>query len=445
MQKVPKKLKLYLGFIYLITIASLCYFGINGFLYIPTIDYKGILVFIILTAATESFVVVIKGISVSTGFAVTLASYILFGSTITIIITIIGFTFRIFKVDGKNRHLLNTPFYKTLFNYCTFILLITYSDYLYVSLGGRHIFETGTGVAFYFPQLLIFTLSYVILNNIIISILVTCISGNGFFSTFVSNMKLVLLSNMMMAPFGLILAYVYNMSSHFGIIAFLCPILLARFTFSLYADSKEKYVQTIDALTRAIEARDKYTEGHSKRVADISDSIAKEMKCSDWKREQLKIAALMHDVGKIGIDDAILNKPEKLTDEEYKVIKKHPVIGYNILKDVKDLVPILDIVKYHHERYDGKGYPERKTADELGIDVFIVQLADAIDAMSTDRPYRKALSEDEVINELIRCSGTQFHPKVVDAYLKTKGIDMKALIEEKEKEEAEIKGDRICL
>ena len=130
------------------------------------------------------------------------------------------------------------------------------------------------------------------------------------------------------------------------------------------------------------------------------------------------MAALLHDVGKIGIDDQILNKPGKLTVEEFDTIKTHPQIGYNILKDIKNLENILPIVHYHHERYDGKGYPDGKKAEELSLDVFIVQLADSIDAMSTDRPYRKALHPDVVIEEVKKHSGTQFHPKVVEAYFK---------------------------
>jgi len=168
----------------------------------------------------------------------------------------------------------------------------------------------------------------------------------------------------------------------------------------------------------AIEARDVYTQGHSKRVAEISASIAKELKYSERKIEQLSMASLLHDVGKIGIDDHILNNPGKLSDEEFNIIKKHPLIGYNILKDIKNLENILPIVRHHHERYDGKGYPDGKRVDELSLSVFIVQLADSIDAMATDRPYRKALSHDVIIEELKKHSGSQFHPEVVEAYFK---------------------------
>ena len=441
MKELSLKLKLYLVSIYIITIVSILLFLKGGYLDVSYIDLTGIIIFIVLTVLTETFIFDFRGIAVSTGFAITMASYILFGPALSIIITIIGFSFRVLKVEGKKVHIFNTPIYKTLFNYCTFILLILYSNYFYMLLSGKLMISHTENIFNYIPQLFVYAFTYVVLNNVIISILVSCISGKKFVVIFINNIRIVLLSNLAMAPFGIILAYLYRVSL-VGAILLLFPVVLAKFTFSIYVESKEKYIQTINALTRSIEVRDKYTEGHSQRVADIADKIAKEMKYSDWKREQLKIAALMHDVGKIGIDDAILRKPGRLTDEEYEAIKNHPVIGYNILKDVKDLAPILNLVKYHHERYDGKGYPDGKTAEELSMDVFIIQLADSIDAMSTDRPYRNALSEEAIINEVIRYSGTQFHPNVVEAYLKTKGIDMQSMV--KEKEEAENKGDTLC-
>jgi uncharacterized domain HDIG len=186
----------------------------------------------------------------------------------------------------------------------------------------------------------------------------------------------------------------------------------------LYIDSKNQLLQTVDALTCAIEQRDKYTEGHSQRVADLAYEIAKNLKFNESKLEQLKMAALLHDVGKIGVSDTILNKPGKLTNEEFVAIKNHPVMGYNILKNVKNMDKINIIVRNHHERYDGKGYPDGKNSEDLDIDVFIVQLADSIDAMATDRPYRKALSEEQIIDEIKNNCGTQFHPQVVEAYLK---------------------------
>ena len=436
-------LKKYLAFIYVITIFSLIFFGIKGY-YTFNVKQIGTMIFFIgLTILTESFIVVFRNVSLSTGFAILLASYLLLGVFATIIITIIGFTLRVVKINDKYTHILNTPFYKTCFNYCDFILMILYGNYFFIQLGGKHLTDPHNYNVWnnIFP-IIAFVVIYIITNTAVISGLIATLTKKRFLYAFVQNLRLVVLSNFALAPFGVILAIQYIKHSYLGVILFVFAILFARYVFSLYDDSKNKYIQTVNALTRAIEARDKYIEGHSQRVSEMSESIAKEMKLNEWKIEQLKMAALLHDVGKIGIDDAILKKPGNLTEEEYDAIKNHPVIGYNILKDVKDLEPVLDLVKYHHERYDGKGYPEGKTVDELGIDVFIIQLADSIDAMSTDRPYRKALSEGEIVSELIRCCGTQFHPKVVEAYLKTKGIDMQTLI--REKEEAEKKGDCLC-
>jgi HD-GYP domain-containing protein (c-di-GMP phosphodiesterase class II) len=235
--------------------------------------------------------------------------------------------------------------------------------------------------------------------------------------TLVINIKLSILNGIAMIPFAIILALLFKQYTYLGVVFFIFPIMLARYTFSLYINSKSQYTDTVDALMRAMEARDKYTEGHAQRVAELVKEIAKELKYNDWTIDKLNIASLLHDVGKIGIDDCILNKPGKLTDEEYDIIKSHPEIGYGILKDVKNLKDIIHIVKHHHERYDGKGYPDGMSGDELNLDVYIVQLADCVDAMTTDRPYRKALTLEQVISELENNSGTQFHPKVVDAYL----------------------------
>jgi putative nucleotidyltransferase with HDIG domain len=267
-------------------------------------------------------------------------------------------------------------------------------------------------------QTILFCIIVFIINNLIISVLCSLSTGKNVVYSFISNYELLLINILAVAPFGVILTIVFEQYKYLGVLLLLGPIILIKYTFSLYIDSKSKYVQTVDALMRAMEARDKYTEGHSQRVASLASSIAKELGYNEWKIEQLNIASLLHDVGKIGIDDSILNKPGKLTEEEFEAIKKHPEIGYNILKDINGLKNIVSIARYHHERYDGKGYPSGKSADELDFDVFIVQLADAVDAMTTDRPYRKALSEDEILNEVKKHSGTQFHPKVVEAYLR---------------------------
>ncbi|MHC1719613.1 MAG: HD-GYP domain-containing protein [Clostridiaceae bacterium] len=414
MNKLPKPMKFYFVFIYILTIATFVLLRNYEYLEWSKASLLNLAFFSLLIAATETFTVAFKKMSFSTTFAMELATFLLFGPVITILAVIIGFSFRVLKVqNGQYKHMLNTPFYGTLFNYCVLILPVMLGNLVYQSMGGTFVFED---LLSNFYRILIFSTICFLVNLFLISILLALSTKKNVIFLFLSNIKIGLINFIIMVPFGIGLTYMYYELTYFGVLLLLFPIMLVRFTFSLYIDAKTQYIQTVDALMRAVEARDKYTEGHSQRVAQIVEMIAKEMRLSENKIEQLNIASTVHDVGKIGIDDHILNKPGRLTDEEFELIKKHPEIGYNILKEVKNMENILDLVRHHHERYDGKGYPDGKDKDSLKIDVFIIQLADAIDAMSTDRPYRHALTDEEIQYEIERCTGTQFHPAVVEAY-----------------------------
>jgi putative nucleotidyltransferase with HDIG domain len=415
MKKLPLKLKLFFISIYVTTFIVLAFFIVQTPLQFNIDNYGDIIFFIILVAFTESCTVIFNNMSFSTGFSIELACYILFGPYITLLVIILGFSARVLKTNSGYKHIFNTPIYGTVFNYCILVLAIISSNYVYLQYGGTFSIDQLSSNIF---QIILFCLVFFIVNTAVISSLSALITKKNILYIFMGNIRISVLNILVMSPFGIILAYVFNLYTYGGVIIVLIPIVLTKYTFSLYIQSKSQYVETVDALMLAMEARDIYTEGHSKRVAEISTSIAKQLKYNDWKIEHLNMAALLHDVGKIGIDDHILNKPGKLTKEEFDTIKTHPQIGYNILKDIKNLESILPIVRNHHERYDGCGYPDGKKANELSLDVFIIQLADSIDAMSTDRPYRKALHTDEVIEEVKKHTGSQFHPKVVEAYFK---------------------------
>jgi GAF domain-containing protein len=188
----------------------------------------------------------------------------------------------------------------------------------------------------------------------------------------------------------------------------------------LFKDREAVILSALEALANAVDARDPYTAGHSQRVTQYALMIARQMKYSPgdqgaWVR--IERGGRLHDIGKIGTPDAILQKAGKLTDAEFAKMKEHPVAGFNILSGLKMLTDELVIVRSHHERYDGKGYPDRKKGDELPMFAWIVSAADAIDAMTSDRPYRKA-SQLEVAVEQVRAgAGTHFHPDVAEAVL----------------------------
>jgi len=185
----------------------------------------------------------------------------------------------------------------------------------------------------------------------------------------------------------------------------------------LYRELEEMFFQTADSLADAIEKRDPYTGGHTQRVTLYSQAIAKYLQLNPLERKWLKIASVLHDIGKIGIEDKILKKPARLNLEEFDLIKNHSDIGAKIIEHIRQLKEIIPGVKYHHEQLDGKGYPEGLKGEEIPLLAKIVAVADTYDAMTTDRPYRKSMEKEMAIEELKRCSGTQFDKEVVEAFI----------------------------
>lgn len=173
----------------------------------------------------------------------------------------------------------------------------------------------------------------------------------------------------------------------------------------------------IETLTAAIDARDSYMYGHSIQVSTYASNIALEMGLSEEEVQKIRIAGLLHDIGKISVPESILFKKGRLTSEEYEIIKQHTIIGEDIVCPVEGLREVADIIGRHHERYDGLGYPYRLKGDEIPLGASIISVADTLDTMLSDRSYKKGKTIDEAIAELKRCSGTQFHPDVVDALL----------------------------
>jgi len=248
---------------------------------------------------------------------------------------------------------------------------------------------------------------------------------------------------------GLALAIAYQQLGVAGLLAFAAPPLMMRLAMKQYVDRttrnvamlkrkneqlqkanrevlamsqrlKETYEATLEALAAALDARDSETGGHSSRVTVYTLDMARELGVVEGSDEWLDIerASLLHDVGKIGVSDAILNKPGPLSSEEWQQMRRHPAIGYEMLREVKFLSTAAEIVYTHHERYDGKGYPTGLKAEDIPLGARIFAVADAFDAMTSNRPYRRALSVDKACEEITTNSGTQFDPTVVEAFLR---------------------------
>ncbi len=224
--------------------------------------------------------------------------------------------------------------------------------------------------------------------------------------------------------FGVASAFSFNEAVHFGekeiyYMSFITQKAASAIeNIALYENIYDNLFSTLYAFVTALEVRDLYTRKHSTRVARYAHMIAREMGCSDEELDIISFAGSLHDIGKIGIRDDILLKPGRLTDEEYEKIKEHPVIGADIISKLGLWDREMEIIRHHHERFDGKGYPDRLKGEQIPRLARILCVADSFDAMASDRAYRHKMEKEEVLETIRRNSGTQFDPEAVDAFLR---------------------------
>ncbi len=185
-------------------------------------------------------------------------------------------------------------------------------------------------------------------------------------------------------------------------------------------DLRSLFIGSIKALAQALEAKDRYTQGHSARVAEESVRIARYLSLSEDEIQNIWIAGFLHDIGKIGIQESVLNKPGRLDPEEWELVKQHPVFAARILEPIEELADVIKMVRHHHEHYDGKGYPDGLAGADIPLGARILSVADAYDALTSERPYRDAVPEEEALLVFEEASGTQFDPVLAGAFLSLK-------------------------
>ncbi|MGI9014848.1 MAG: HD domain-containing phosphohydrolase, partial [Phycisphaerales bacterium] len=210
---------------------------------------------------------------------------------------------------------------------------------------------------------------------------------------------------------------------------------------ALYEDMDAMFLGTLEAITASIDAKDKYTCGHSQRVAQLSQQLATAIGLDEKTIRQIQIAGLVHDVGKIGVPESVLCKPGRLTEAEFDLIKQHPEIGHRILRDIPQLRYVLPGVLYHHERWDGRGYPHGIAGADIPLAARILALADSFDAMSSTRTYRSARDRTWVLEEITRSSGTQFDPELAPVFVGLDFTEFDQLVVEHRADQASAHGE----
>ncbi|MBC2726408.1 HD-GYP domain-containing protein [Desulfosporosinus sp.] len=368
-----------------------------------------LLVFGILAIASESLPVALpKGGYVTVSYSIFLSSLILFPLGVTLTAMALS-GLLIFGKAGQEQ-----PLYKRVFNASQYVIALS-AAYAVIGFSGIESFQLDIQSFLFY---LMAAIVYMIMNMTIVTIVLSLSSGRSPWSIWIGNFRWAVPNFLALVPLGFLLALLYKNWGPLGLLLLFVPLLVSRHSFQLYIDMRENYLNTVEALVQALEAKDTYTSGHSARVGKLSVTIGEAIKMNDEKIEFLKYAAVLHDVGKIGVSEVILNKQEKLMDMEWDSIRSHPVIGQKIIKGIKFLFDIGLVVRYHHERFDGKGYPDGLAGEDIPLESRIIAVADTYDAITSDRSYRKGRTHNEAVEELKRVAGSQLDPEIVDLFCK---------------------------
>jgi len=400
------KLKVYIGL--LMGLAILLFIRVTPSFTLTPDKYLVFVFFLILSVFSEFIPVELpKGGHLTIGFPVDFVLILVYGPALAMLVTVLGLV--IYEiVKGKS------SWYKVVFDSSQYALSAGIAGLVYQYCGGIIGFQNF--FKFIFPATLC-ALTYCFMNLILVTMVISLDQGSRFTAVWRTNFQEILPTYLAEAPLGFLMAIIYVQIGVGGILLFFLPLLLARRSFESYTKMRKMYLETIRALVAAIDAKDTYTKGHSERVTQTSVALARELNLHEREIDNIEYAALLHDIGKIGIDERILGKNDGLTGKEFERIKEHTIIGAKIIEPVDFLKDSYKAIYHHHEKYNGKGYPDGLKSEDIPILARIIAVADAYDAMGSDRPYRKKLNKNKILKELKDQSGKEFDPEVIKALI----------------------------
>lgn len=369
----------------------------------------GFVVFSLLAFASEAFPVDV-GLqsSASVAIAFHVGAIVLFEPEVAIWVAVIG-SGLIDLVDRK-------PMHKLLFNMSQYALCVGGSAIVYRMIAGEAAIALRIDLIELFPALVLMIFAYLILNVTLVSIAVALSMGLSPLDIWMISYKGSSFQFFALGPMGVLVALVYQ-SQPVGMILLGLPLVLARVALQNYVQLQSETMQTIETLADVIDKGDPHTFQHSQRVSKYAVQLARRLNLPEVDVQLIGSAARIHDLGKVTIPTNILQKTGKLTAEEFEVVKGHPAEGAKLVENLSLYQQGLDLILHHHERFDGTGYPSGLKENSIPLGARVICVADAFDAMTSDRPYRKAMSLDNAILELKGGMGTQFDPYVASAFI----------------------------
>jgi putative nucleotidyltransferase with HDIG domain len=390
----------------------------------PGIDQPwGVVYWILLTLVASALPVRLpQGTFASVSFAPIIASVVLGGPVAAGIVAVVGTT--------EDRELRGrVPWYGTLFNHAALLISAVAAgvifDLIVNAVGGSN---GGAGALLAFVALLVGGAAYYLLSGGLAVMAISLRTGVPARTVWAKDIGAIAPNLIGLVPLGFLMAQIFSLPGGVGWWAtglFVVPLFTTRLAYHRYVETRELFEQTIGALANAVDARDRYTRGHSNRVSRIAEAMCRVMGLPEGEIEKVKWAGLLHDVGKIGIRDNILLKEGPLDKEERVLMNQHPTIGAEIVAPARQLQNEAPLIKSHHEWINGSGYPDGIEALDIPLGARILTIADAYEAMTSSRPYRKTpLSHEIAIGELRKYSGIQFDPEIVPILI---GLDREIL------------------
>jgi putative nucleotidyltransferase with HDIG domain len=419
-----KPIHWYVGLVVSAALVSLGLQDWHGFVDLPSHALAGVGLLTAIGLVSEGTAL---RLSVSTGKALSsvtflplLACVLLFGPTSAVVFYLINGVIAEFFIRKKG-------LLRAAFNAAQYVLATAVAGWAFAAVGGEALAlePTLSEVTTFYPHIgafILFSVVFLLTNQLLVFAAISLADAAPFAEVFASLMRKqvwLIAPELMISPLGLVIASLYVQIGYFGILISLLPLIFVRHSYLSKFKLEQVNHDLLKALVMAIETRDKYTSGHSLRVQRLSERIGRELGLPARKIDELSTAALLHDIGKIEVGyEEILQKPGSLTDEEVRIIQSHVLRGVDILTSFSSsMTPVIEAVRYHHEAWDGTGYPHGIEGEEIPLYARIIGVSDAIDAMLSDRPYRKALTVETVEQELEKFRGRQFDPKIAEVVL----------------------------